>query len=170
MESSVSSFILVVATVLIGIVLFGLLSSYIATQAAITDEIREAQALASSLQIRDQISNNEAIVVPYLPGYSQPIYIVAFNVTSNVITAESLSFITPSMGTPINNLNYTEANLVTLTIYSASDKEIYTGQVYLYNTTSTSVTIVPLQPNSYTILWFLANIDGKLYRIGYLEL
>ncbi|MCI2414073.1 MAG: hypothetical protein MPF33_02280 [Candidatus Aramenus sp.] len=169
MESAISTFILAIATVVIGVVLFGLISSYVAVQATTTNEIKEAQALASTLQIREQISYGEAIVVPYLPGYSRLIYVVAFNVPQNLTTAESLSLITPSMGTPVE-VNYTSGVSTSITVYSTSGKEIYSGPALLYNTTSNSVSIISLPTHGYTVVWFMVDIDGKLYRIGYLEL
>lgn len=62
MDNSVTTFILVIATIFVGIAIFGLFSAYYGINATQINQVKNIQQIASEFQVRlieSQISNSE---------------------------------------------------------------------------------------------------------------
>ncbi len=170
MNDAITSFILILATIVIGLVIFAFLGSYFATQAAQVNISKEAQVLAASLQVKELLSQeggyDYAVLYPYLNGYNGHLYIMAFSVSQLNPSSEEL--ITPSSSPNWIEINETSPTINKIvTIYTTSNSILYSGNAELYKTTPNSVQFLNFPNNQYVIVWFIANIGGKMVRIGY---
>jgi len=169
MDNALQSFILLTITIVIGLILVAYFGGAFGIQSVNTVSEKEASCLAAGLQIKEnyvvQYGRDNIIVVPYeTQSYNEPIYIVAFPITS----ASQLEFVTPN-GTfcPINYS--THACKANIEIYSTSNQIIYSGQICMYKTYFNTPQFLSVKTGESVMVWILACIDGKYYRIGYSE-
>ncbi len=171
MNESVTSLILIAATIIIGLVVFSFLGGYFTVQSAQVNDSKEAQVLATSLQVKqlvNQEGNEEYIVLyPYLKGYSGPLYIVAFSLKSYYSSSQNL--ITPSSPTFEGwvNLNGTSGKSENMKVYDTGNGVLYDGNVMAYVTYPNDVQFINVNEGSVVMVWFLVNINGEMTRIGY---
>jgi hypothetical protein len=173
MDNAISTFILVIATILIGLVVLGLFGGYFGIQASNINNIKQAQEISTSLQIRElQISNSSGInfvIYPFIPNYNISLYIVAFQVNSSL--QNSQAYVTPLQSEGWVNVNYTIGSYRPIVVHSDSGSVLYNGKyngnAYIYSTHSNSVQFIYLKNGENAILWFIVNLNGQYYRIGY---
>ncbi len=170
MNESVTSLILIAATILVGLVVFSYLGGYFTAQSAQVNFTKEAQVLATSLrvgQLTNQEGNEEYVVLyPYLKGYSGPLYVMAFSVSTYYSSAQNQ--ITPSAPTfsgyvHVNGTPTSE----NVKIYSTSGSVLYVGNAEIYQTAPNSVQFLNFKATSTVVVWFIASLDGQMVRIGY---
>ncbi|AWR93286.1 hypothetical protein [Acidianus brierleyi] len=169
MDNIISTFILVIATIIIGLIALGLFGGYFGIQASNINNIKQAQEISMSLQIRElQISNSSGInfvIYPFIPSYNIALYIVAFQVSSSL--QNSQTYVTPLQSEGWVNVNYTIGSYRPIVVYSDSGSVLYNGNAYIYSTHSNSVQFIYLKNGENAILWFIVNLNGQYYRIGY---
>ncbi|WP_230950932.1 hypothetical protein [Sulfolobus acidocaldarius] len=134
MDNSVTTFILVIATIFVGIAIFGLFSAYYGINATQINQVKNIQQIASEFQVRlieSQISNSETsfIVIPYIPNYKGTLYVSGFLISSQYVNSQPV--VTPNLGQGFININGTSpvcSGLVN--VQTDSDTSLYYGQTY----------------------------------------
>jgi hypothetical protein len=161
---SISSFILVGATVIIGVVLFSLFASYGAIYSASTLEVQEAQYYSSGLSISSgsPVGNKVPIIINDFNYQNGSIYLVAFFIKP--CYSKSASTIDPRNFALINS---TTPTTTTLTILCLSGNTIYEGKTEVYKSYVDDLQFVCTKPGYYTELWIIMKIDCQFFRIGY---
>ncbi|BFH72243.1 hypothetical protein SJAV_01870 [Sulfurisphaera javensis] len=181
MESSVVAFILIIATILIGLVVFSLSSVFASYQYNTISIQTQAENIANGLYVT--ISNNESIsnsnnitlfIVPQDFNYHGIIYLTVFYVPSYF--KQSSDEITPQLAyTSSGKILYGLVNGTTTgktyntILYSTSLKEMYEGEITLWKTVTGAPQVLTLSPpNGYTpIVMFFVQIQGKFVEVGY---
>ncbi|AWR96165.1 hypothetical protein DFR86_00455 [Acidianus sulfidivorans JP7] len=170
MQNSITAFILIVITVILGLVLFGLSSSYLSIQAANANVENFAQNVANGFRIQQSIAsyydgNVTRVITLTNFNYNGSVYISVFYVPTylygnSLITpqfAKGYALVNNSVGTIYNNIN----------IYSLSLKDIYSGSITVWTTSSNSVFTVSF-PKQYDALVLIFVKDGNMnIEVGY---
>lgn len=154
---SVSSFILVMATVILGLVTFSLFASYGAITYANTISLQQAQQYAAGLRIvtGKPVSNIVPVIINNY-AYNGPIYIVVFYSPYN-----NPNYIPSKVEYGI--INWTKPLLSNVKILTLNNEILYEGSIQYYKTYSGNIQFVQIKPGYYTILWVIVNN----YQIGY---
>lgn len=161
---SLSSFILVGATIILGVIIFSLFASYGAIYATNALEVQEAQYYSSGLRISagSPAGNQVPIIINDFNYPNGCIYLVAFFIKP--CYSKSASTVTPSCFALINSTSPTE---MTLTILGLNGNIIYEGNADVYKAHVGNLELVCTKPGYYTELWIIMKIDCKFFRIGY---
>lgn len=172
MDNSLSSFILVAATLAIGLVLFGYASSYFAYQSAQAYAVKEASSIAASLNIKYLEATNSngedsVLILPYDSVSNSPIYISVFIISNEYYNYPLDSIVPTNSFIPVNGSSLPAPEIVT--VYSPSNNIIYNGTLVLYPTYLNAIQSINIQKDEHVMIWILMNINGNLYRVGYLE-
>ncbi|ARM76821.1 hypothetical protein [Acidianus manzaensis] len=175
MENVVSVFLIIVATVLIGLVIFGLSSVYASNQFNSVTIENQAQDISSGLYL--QISNNittgseeSLFIVPQDFNYNGTIYITAFYAPSSLYGS---SLVTPQYENPSIqsniNINDTSPTPTSATLYFTNLKEMYSGSVTLWKSiVGAPQTITFSNEKGYSpVILFFVQIQGKYIEVGY---
>ena len=185
MEESISTFILVIATIVLGIILVGIAAFYASTQYNATTIQSQAENIANGLYIEvgegaNVTNGQEVFVVVNDFAYQGQLYFTAFYVKS--VLKNSTSEISPLFAYmqngqivyPSVEVGNSVPNSVTATqLYDINLNLLYQGSpVTLWETppltspVEISLTISPPQGYS-TILLFFAHIQNKYIEVGY---
>ncbi|MEM0373705.1 MAG: hypothetical protein QXL96_08305 [Ignisphaera sp.] len=175
----VSEFILIVVIVVLGLAIFSFSFAFLLPQIAFSNAQNQASNYASSSSISvgplliSSSSSGSVVVELYNPSYSGVAYVFAFVVPSyyqpsaGVVTPNSL----PSYSVYFPNGSKASVVPVSSPIYDTSGKVIYQSpQLSLYKVLfNTPVTIVinNVNPSNIVIIWFIVNVGGYWFRIGY---
>jgi len=185
MENSVSSFILVIATLLIGVVVIGLSAVFASNQYNVSVIQNQAQNIANGLYVSVSTpvntSSGSAVFITVKDfSYQGQLYFTAFYVPS--IYENDTSQISPNLAYTINNGiiypqtkigNVVPANITTRTLYYTNLNLMDQGNpVVLWETPSLNIPVeISLYlspPHGYsTIVIFFANIQNKYIEVGY---
>ncbi|MFP3163906.1 hypothetical protein [Acidianus sp.] len=161
---SLSSFILVGATIIIGVIIFSLFASYGAIYSTNTLEVQEAQYYSSGLRISSGSPAGNQIPV-IINDFNYPVgclYLIAFLIKP--CYSKSASTVTPMCYALINS---TVPTKMTLTVLGLSGNIIYEGEIETYKVYVGNIEFVCTKPGYYTELWVVMKIDCQFFRIGY---
>ncbi len=150
---SISSFIIVMATVVIGMTVLSLFSAYAGIEFSQTTLLKEAQYYSEGLHIELGIGNPVPVIIEDY-NYKGDLLITDFVVNTS---SNSVSVITPSMGYDIGG-NYTK-----ITVYTTQGNILYQGEISTWTIQQGSIYFA--KPDS--IIWIMIDIQGYYYRIGY---
>ncbi|AWR94878.1 hypothetical protein [Acidianus brierleyi] len=151
---SISSFIIVIATVVVGIAVLSLFSAYAGVEFSQATILKEAQYYSEGLHVELGEGNPIPVVIEDY-NYNGTLLITDFVVSPSLLN--SASVVTPSMGEEVGN-SYTE-----VTVYTTQGNIIYQGSIPIQDYKQGSVYFA--KPDS--IIWIMVNIQGNYYRIGY---
>ncbi|BBG23649.1 hypothetical protein [Sulfuracidifex tepidarius] len=171
MNESVTSLILIAATIIIGLVVFSFLGGYFTVQSAQVNDSKEAQVLSTSLQVKQLVNQegdeNYVVIYPFLKGYNGPLYVVAFSLSSFYSSSQNL--ITPAAPTFNGwvDINGTPGKMENVKVYNTGDGVLYDGSMMIYTTSPNAVQFINFNQGSTVMVWFLVNINGEMARIGY---
>lgn len=185
MENSVSSFILVIATLLIGLVAIGLSAVFASNQYNVSTIQNQAQNIANGLYI--SVSNPANVASGYTVfitikdfSYQGQLYFTAFYVPS--VYENDTSQLSPNLAYTINNEiiypqikigNVIPSNITTRMLYYTNLNLMYQGNpIVLWKTPSLNIpveiSLILSPPQGYsTIVIFFANIQNKYVEVGY---
>lgn len=173
MNDVVSSFILIIATIIIGLVVLGYFFGYFGIQSANAIAAKEASSIASSLQIKElavqNVGNKTSIIIlPYDPQYSSRIiYIAVFTFNKSNLSPQAITPSPSSNWIPVNSSNPTIST--SLTIYSPSNDILYQGPIKMYQTYMNTPQFINLNKGEKAMVWIIVNENNNYYRVGYLE-
>ncbi len=161
---SISSFILVGATIIIGVIVFSLFASYGAIYSSKTLDVQEAQYYSAGLRITSgsPLNDKVPIIICDYNDKSGTVYLVAFFIKPCEV--KSASEVMPNCFASINSTSPSELNAEVLGL---SNCIIYDGTLKAYETNIGNLEIVCTKPGYYTEIWILMKIDCNFYRIGY---
>ena len=177
MENAVSTFILVIATVLLGLSAFAITSVFTAQQYNNVNIQNQAENIANGLYISYAGSGgNSYSITVYDFNYQGPIYFTVFYVPN--VYKNDTQYLTPQFAYGTNGQiiypqikpSYSEVQASTL--YYTNLNLMYQGNVTLWKIPSLStpapvvLTLSPPQGYSAVILFF-AQIQNKFVEVGY---
>ncbi|BFH73270.1 hypothetical protein SJAV_12140 [Sulfurisphaera javensis] len=152
---SVTSFILVMATVVLGLVAVGLFASYGSITYANTVSLKQAQEYSAGLRITvGKVDGNEVPVLINDYDYNGSIYLVAFYSKYN-----NPNYFTSQYA----EINSTASLSGNAKINSLNNGILYEGQISYYKTYTGDLQLVSVKPGYYTILWIIIGY----YEVGY---
>lgn len=183
-ESIVQTFLIVIAVLVIGLVIFGYTSAFLAPTEAFTVAEQQAAQIAAQTTISPGpllVSSNgtgSVLVEAYDPSYSGNYTLYVFLIPSYLAT--SVGAVTPNLPV-VDNVNFKvylpngiQASAVTATrIYDINGNELYQGELPVYTIpANTPVTInlynVPNQGKGYyVVIWLMINNGLYMFRVGY---
>ncbi|QGR18538.1 hypothetical protein [Stygiolobus azoricus] len=183
-ESIVQTMIVVIAVLVIGLVIFGYASAFLAPTEAFTIAEQQAAQIAAQTTISPGpllVSSNgtgSMLVEAYDPSYSGNYTLYVFLIPSYLAT--SVGAVTPNLPV-VDNVNFKvylpngiQASAVTATrIYDINGNELYQGKLLVYTIpANTPVTInlynVPNQGKGYyVVIWLMINNGLYMFRVGY---
>ncbi len=146
---AVSSFLIVVATVVLGLVVFSLFSVYSVAEYSRQVILNEARSYAEGLyyQVGTPAGDEYPVVIKDF-NYNGTLYLYFLTFTPS--EANSAQYLTPPPGS---------GNTV---IYSVTGQELYQGQLPLMKYEQGT----PVLVQNLTVVWVIANVSGGLFRIG----
>ncbi|MBB5255036.1 hypothetical protein [Sulfurisphaera ohwakuensis] len=177
MESSVIAFILIIATILIGLVVFSLSSIYATYQYTRVNLQQQAESISNGLYI--SISNNvtagstiSLFLVPQDFNYNGTIYLTVFYVPSSL---KGNQMITPQFAYTQNGeivyatVNGSAPNVPVTTLYFTNLNIMYQGEMKLWKTITGAPQVITLSPPAgYTsVVLFFVQIQNKFVEVGY---
>ena len=183
-ESIVQTMIIVIAVMVLGLVIFGYTSAFLAPTEAFTIAEQQAAQIAAQTTISPGpllVSSNgvgSVVVEAYDPSYSGNYTLYVFLIPSYLVT--SAGVVTPNSPV-VDNVNFTvylpnkiQASIYTSTqIYDINGNELYQGKLLVYSIpANTPVTInlynVPNQGKGYYIvIWLMINNGLYMFRVEY---
>ncbi len=173
MDNVTEEFILVILVIVVGVALFGFVSSYLIPTEAFSVAQQQAASISSSstVSVGPLLINNgegSAVVEFYNPSFTGNVFVVAFVAPSSeepsfsILTPSSLSF---SVYLPNGN----EATQVTVDkVYDVSGRQL-TGQVIAYEVpvnVPVTVKVNGVSSNDIIVVWFLYNSGNYFFRVG----
>ena len=189
MENTVSTFVLIIATLLIGVIAVGIAAVYASNQYNVSTIQNQAESISNGLYI----SVGKMVNIPNSPNstvfitlkdfnYQGQLYFTSFYVKNYL--ENSSSEITPQFAyMKGSNILYPEVqvgnqfppSITSSTLYYTNLNVLYQGTITLWETTPLSapvdiaLTISP--PPSYSaIVLFFAHIQNKYVEVGYVWL
>ncbi|MBB5254093.1 hypothetical protein [Sulfurisphaera ohwakuensis] len=182
-EGIVTTFMIVIAVLVIGLVIFGFSSALLAPKEAFAIAQHQAAQLASQTTISVGpflVSNSQGslVIEAYDPSYSGNYYVYVFLIPSYLIT--SAGVVTPNDQFAVNlpfQVYLANGNLATQTtitsVYDINGNELYQGSLSVYEIPSNTPVTINIQnvPNSgngyYIIVWLIYTNGINSFRIGY---
>lgn len=176
----VSEMILIVVIVALGIAVAGFSFAFLAPQITFSNAQNQASNIASSSSISvgplliNSSNAGSLVVMLYNPAYQGTAYVLAFTAPSYY--QPSAGVYTPSTIQPflVYYPDGSRAQTIQISspIYDTSGKVLYqpSGQITLYKVTfNTPVTIIirNVNSNNIVIIWFIMNVGGYWFRIGF---
>ncbi|AWR96565.1 hypothetical protein DFR86_02710 [Acidianus sulfidivorans JP7] len=152
---SVTSFILVMATLVMGLVSVGLFASYGSIVYSNTVSLQQAQYFASGLRVT--MGKSSGNIVPIIIddyNYNGTIYLVAF-----YSTVDNPEYFTPNYAT----INSTSPQSGNAEIKTLNNGILYEGEIQYYVSHTGDIQFISINPKYYTIIWIIASY----YLIGY---
>lgn len=174
MDIALSDFILLIAAVVIGIIIFAFTSAYIAPQYAFTYAEQGAKTISQSTFI--SVSPPETtsagccnyLIDIYSPGFSGNFTIVAFYIPSSEL--QSIAVVTPSSSSsfPVY-INSTLATKVTLTNVYDINGHVLVSKISGYTVPANYPIQIVAPPKSgcSLVIWVIYSNDGYNFRILY---
>ncbi|QXJ33822.1 hypothetical protein [Saccharolobus shibatae] len=172
---AVSEFILVVATLLIGLILFGLTQALIVPQYDFTLAEQQARALGSASFISVSppdigSTGYNFVIYPFIPGFKGNISLFIFEEPSSLLS--SIAVLTPQSSAPAFSAYYpngTGIHEVTIgPIYDTNGHELSTSLITYTTPANTPVIISGTIPKNYVIvIWIIYNSGNYYFRIIY---
>ncbi|BCU70194.1 hypothetical protein [Stygiolobus caldivivus] len=183
-ESVVQTMIIVIAVLIIGLVVFGFTSAFLAPTEAFTIAEQQASQLASQTTISPGpllVSSNgvgSILVEAYDPSYSGNYTVYVFLIPSYLVT--SAGVVTPNLPV-VKNVNFQvylpnklQASQITATqIYDINGNQLYQGKLSVYTIPSNTPVTIDMQgvPNGgkgyYVVIWVMFNNGLYMFRVGY---
>jgi hypothetical protein len=175
-ENVVTDFILVIAAVIVGLVIFGFVVGYMIPKINFTTAQQTSSQLASQMSIvigPSLISKNgylSFVIGAYDPSYSRNYTILVFTTTTTYL---------PSIGilTPQSQVNYqvilpnnkTAKQVTVSNVYDINGNQLTSSPYPAYTIPSNTPVTVNVNPqqNSVIVVWVLTNINGYWFRLGY---
>lgn len=182
-EGVVQTFIIVIAVLVIGIVIFGFTSALLIPAEAFTIAEHQAAQLASQTTISVGpllVSNGKGslVIEGYDPSYSGYYLVYAFLIPSYLVT--SVGVITPNTQLAVNlpfQVYLPSKSLATETtissVYDINGNELYQGSLSVYKIPSNTPVTILIQnvPNNgkgyYVVIWLIYTNGANSFRIGY---
>jgi len=181
MENSVVVFMLIIATILIGLVAFGLSSVYASYQYNKLAIQNQAQNIANGLYISvsNKVGTNNGytlFVVVNDFNYRGSLYFTVFYVPSNLENSSQL--ITPQFAYAQNGqivypkINTELTSVQASMLYFTNLNPMYQGTITLWQipslTSPASIVITVSPPSGYSpVILFFAQIQNKFVEVGY---
>ena len=178
MENSITTFILIIATLLIGLSAFAITSVFTAQQYNNVQLQNQAENIANGLYISEFESiNNSYSLTVYDFNYHRAIFFTVFyvpnvyeNDTAQITPQFAYTTSTEGIVYPKININYTEVQVGTL--YYTNLKPLYQGNIMLWEVPSLSspapiVVTGSILPNYTPVIIFFAQIQNKYVEVGY---
>ncbi|BDC17756.1 hypothetical protein [Acidianus sp. HS-5] len=174
MDIALSDFILIIAAIIVGLVVFGFTSAYIAPQYAFTYAEHDAKTISQSTFM--DVSPPETtstgccnyLIYVYSPGFSGNFTIVAFYIPSNDL--QSIAVVTPSSSSscPVY-INSTLAKKITLgNVYDINGHLLVSGvSGYTVPANYPIQIIIPPKPGYSLVIWVIYSDGGYNFRISY---
>ncbi|BDC19514.1 hypothetical protein [Acidianus sp. HS-5] len=161
---SISSFILVGATIIIGIVLFSLFASYGAIYSAKTIALQDAQYYSAGVRVTSgsPVGNQVPVIICNYNDKDGRLILVSFFIKPCYV--KSASEIEPACFALINSTAPSEINAEVLGL---SNCIVYNGILKGYKANTGNLEMVCIKPGYYTELWIIMKVDCQFYRIGY---
>ena len=183
-ESVVQTMIIVIAVMVLGLVIFGYTSAFLAPTEAFTIAEQQAAQIAAQTTISpgpflvNSSGIGSVVVEAYDPSYSGNYTLYVFMIPSYLVT--SVGEVTPNSPV-VDNVPFTvylpnkvQASTVTgAQIYDINGNELYQGKLLVYSIpANTPVTIdlynVPNQGKGYyVVIWLMINNGLYMFRVGY---
>lgn len=173
MESTTAVFILLIATVIIGLLVFALtsiFSSYIASNSAISSYASDvAQGLYISKTVAVNSGNYYSIViVPTDFNYNGTIYLTAIAVNPALYGNNQIS---PYQGSfTAIKINGTIPSNSPVTLYTTSLHELYSGNAPIWKSVMGATQIVTIPKGYDAIVWIFIPTQKGLVEVGYVWL
>ncbi len=173
MDNALAEFVLVVVTILIGLVLLSLVSSYSTYQASNYVALSEAQQIAYNLKINIvTLEDGHTLIIPYsYSSYNGSLYLSVFQAPAYLINSSNL--LNPTL--PDTNYepiyNSTTGNPIqyiqlTGKIYSLSNQQLPSPISVIKDNNFTPV-YVNTPPNGYIdIIWAIVEVNGIYYMVN----
>ncbi|QGA68040.1 hypothetical protein [Sulfolobus sp. E11-6] len=178
-------FIIIVAVVLIGLVLFGFTMMYFVPHEIFSLAQQQASSISSSttISVGPLISNSvnaSTVIEVYNPALSGNVTLIVFPEPSylqqdvGLVTPQSLpqsSIYLSNFSVYLSNGKLAKSLSINVPIYDVSGKIVYGSQITAYTVPfNTPVTVIVngVNGNNYIlIVWVLYNSNGYWFRIGY---
>ncbi|QGA55250.1 hypothetical protein GFS03_12025 [Sulfolobus sp. E5-1-F] len=171
-------FIIIVAVVLIGLVLFGFTMTYFLPHEIFSLAQQQASSISSSttISVGPLISNSvnaSTVIEVYNPALSGNVTLIVFPEPSYL--QQDVGLVTPQSSPQFfvysSNGKLAKSLSINIPIYDVSGKIVYGSQITAYTVPfNTPVTVVVngVNGNNYIlIVWVLYNSNGYWFRIGY---
>jgi len=178
MENSISTFMLIIATILIGLSVFAITSVYVSQQYANINVQNQAENIANGLYISyiGGVNDSYSLTV-YDYNYQDILYFTVFYVPS--VYENNTQYITPQFAYRTNgNIIYpkVDVNYITVqtsTLYFTNLNLMYEGgNVTLWKIPSLKVPVpvvivAPSIPNYNPVIIFFSQTQNKYIEVGY---
>ncbi|MUM65755.1 hypothetical protein D1867_10990 [Acidianus infernus] len=171
MENSVSVFMILVATLIIGLIIFALASTYSAVVTGNASISSYASSVAQGLYISTTcpvVSGNtySIVIVPSDFNYNGTIYLTAIAVNpslygSNVISPYQAC---PGVNVQINGSSGKVENVI---LYTTCLKKLYCGEAQIWESTIGSPQIVTVPKCHDAVVWIFIQTQKGLVEVGY---
>lgn len=177
MENSISAFILIIATLMIGLTAFAITSVFTAQQYNNVQVQNQAEDVANGLYISyaGSTSNGYPLTV-YDFNYHKQLFFTVFYVPN--VFENDTQYLTPQFAYtikgqilyPMININYTKVQ--TTTLYYTNLNLMYQGNVTLWEIPSLSspapiIITTEKLPNYTPIILFFVQLQNKYIEVGY---
>ncbi|AZF83452.1 hypothetical protein [Saccharolobus solfataricus] len=171
-------FIIIIAVVLIGLVLFGFVTSYFIPHEIFSLAQQQASSISSSttVSVGPLIFNSgsaSTVIEAYNPAISGNITLIVFPEPSylqqdvGLVTPQS----PPQFSVYLSNEKLAKSFTISIPIYDVNGRIIYDSQITAYTVpfnTPVTITVNGVGGSNYIlIVWVLYNSNGYWFRIGY---
>ena len=175
----VSEMILVIAVVLMGLLVFTFVETYLAPHIAFTMAQNNANNVAQSsvlsvgpLLVNSSTDTGSAVIMFNNPSMSGYVYVITFPAPSYL--QPSVGILTPT-STPSFSVylpNGTKASEVTITspIYDVGGQTLYDSQIIAYQipfNTPVTIKVKGVNANDILVIWVLYYTGGYWFRVSY---
>lgn len=172
MEGAISSFILVILTIILALGIFAFASFYLSAQAVSAETINEAQNIANGFYIQMTpptiVNNNYCFAISLKNfNYNGTLYMTIFYYDKSLY---GNPYITPEFSKGWGILDGTTGKTYDIEIYSISLSSLYQGPIKLWELSSNSIFSVSFPSNYDGILLILSYLNGKYVEVGYVWL
>ncbi|AEE94731.1 conserved hypothetical protein [Acidianus hospitalis W1] len=174
MDIALSDFILIIAAVIVGLVIFGFTTAYIAPQYAFTYAEQSAKTISQTtfVSISPPETTNSGccnyLVDVYSPGFSGNFTVVAFYIPSSEL--QSIAIVTPSSSSsfPVY-INSTLASKVTLSNVYDINGHLLVSSISGYTIPANYPIqiIAPPKPGCSLVIWIIYSNGGYNFRVLY---
>ncbi|MUM65735.1 hypothetical protein D1867_10880 [Acidianus infernus] len=172
MDIALSDFILIIAAVIIGLVIFSFTTAYIAPQYAFTYAEQNAKTISQStfISISPPETTNSGcynyLVDIYSPGFSGNFTVIAFYIPSSEL--QSIAIVTPSSSFPVY-INSTLALKVTLSNVYDINGHILVSSISGYTVPANYPIqiIAPPKPGCSLVIWIIYSDGEYNFRVLY---
>ncbi|BFI74459.1 hypothetical protein [Sulfurisphaera ohwakuensis] len=172
---AVSEFILVIAALVIGLVIFGLTEAVIVPQYGFTLAEQQARTLATTTFISISppaigASGYSYVIYPYIPGFEGNVSIFIFEVPTSLLS--SVAVLTPQSSSPTFTASYpngTSLSKITIgPVYDTNGHELATSLTAYTVPANMPLVITGTLPKNYALMiWVIYNSGNYYFRIAY---